>query len=150
MVRTVKALLTSNVVSKFTCAGSWFRRINIQSSANAASLHRINQSSLVHNLSARGIDEVCAAAHVSKEPRSKKASGVRVESDVDTNDICGSGNVLRCGFVFHTHPDCRFRSQASAPRHHRHPERPRARDHFLTDLAHAHQTKRATKQAARF
>src|SRR2546426_1061713 len=149
-MRAIDIRLFRYFIGERTGTGGWLDRINIQAGAQAARLQRLNQRGLVHYIAARRVNEVRAFAHRIEKVSVDQGLGFRIQSKMDANDVGGTGDCQRRGFVFNTQSGSSVRSQTATPGDDRHAKSAGAWNHLLPDLAETNQAQRAAIQTTRF
>src|SRR3989442_7609857 len=148
-MRAIYIRLFRYFIGERTGTGGWLDRINIQAGAQAACLQRLNQRGLVHYLAARGVNEVRAFAHRIEKVSVDQEPGFGIESKMDANDVGGTGDCQRRGFVFNTQSGSSVLSQTATPGDDRHATSAGAWNHLLPDPAETNQAQRAAVQTTR-
>src|SRR5262245_15646345 len=129
-MRAVKSFLFNDLILKLARVACRLNCVNIEPSANATTSHGRSQRLLIDNFSTRGVDEVSAFLHRVKELSAEQVFSFRIQSKVNTDNVRRTRNRLWRFLQLNTKQRSALGSQTPAPRHHRHPKRPRARDHL--------------------
>src|SRR5207245_4709690 len=130
LIRAVSTCLFRDRVRKFSLAGGWLEGVNVKARANAALVHRVDERWLVDHFTARSIDEVRAFTHGLEEIRANQHARLRLERNVDADNVGFGGNIERRGFAFNAQRRGTFRSQAAARGNDWHAKGLRARNHL--------------------
>src|SRR5687768_5573452 len=95
MMCAVESFFFDYVVIELSHGARWFNCIDVQTRANAARFHRVEQRLLIDNFAASSVDEVSAGSHHAEEVSVDRISCLVVECEMNTHNVSFRGDGFR-------------------------------------------------------